>query len=456
MNFLYNDDCMEKNKTELNIDKEREKMSAFTIQDIHAIEILDSRSNPTLRVTVTTENGISGSAGVPSGASTGEHEAHELRDNDERYNKKGVMKAVNNVNTEIAEFLCGNFDVTNQIGVDSAMLHLDGTENKKRLGANAILGVSLACAHAAAKALHIPLYRYIGGVNAHFMPTPMMNILNGGSHADNSVDFQEFMIMPVGAKSFAEAVRIGSEVFNALKKALHAGGHNTAVGDEGGFAPNLRSNREAVEYIMQAISDAGYTPGTDVMLALDVASGEFYNKSTGLYELKGENKTFSRDEMIGFYKELCDHYPIISIEDGIDQNDFEGTAILTKAIGNKVQLVGDDLFVTNVKRLKRGIAAGAANAILIKPNQIGTLTETLNAIETAKRAGYTAVVSHRSGETEDTTIADIAVGMNAGQIKTGSLSRSERTAKYNRLIEIERELFGNAVYSGSEAFYNLK
>ncbi|MBQ2676380.1 MAG: phosphopyruvate hydratase [Clostridia bacterium] len=426
------------------------------IKSINAIEILDSRSNPTLQVTVTTYSGACGVARVPSGASTGEHEAIELRDNDKsRYGGKGVLKAVENVNGEIADLLSDKYDVTNQLEIDRALIELDGTENKARLGANAILGVSLAVAHAAADFLSLPLYRYLGGVNAKVLPTPMMNILNGGQHADNSVDFQEFMIMPVGAKSLTEAVRMGSEIFNALKNVLKQNGHNTAVGDEGGFAPNLSSNREALEYIMKAIDTAGYKAGEDVMLALDVASSEFYDKQNGKYHLQGENKTLSSDEMIEFYKQLCADFPIISIEDGLDQNDWESIKKLTDAMGNKLQLVGDDLFVTNTKRLKKGIEMGAANSILIKVNQIGTLTETLDAIEMAKRAGYTAVISHRSGETEDTTIADIAVAVNAGQIKTGSLSRTDRIAKYNRLIAIESQLKENAVYEGKDSFYNL-
>lgn len=426
------------------------------ISEISALEILDSRGMPTVKVTVYTESGACGSACVPSGASTGEHEAHEKRDGEQRYLGKGVRMAVDNVQGEIASLLCGKFDVTNQRAIDSGMCQLDDTANKSRLGANAILGVSLAAAKAAANELKIPLYRYIGGENAHVLPTPMMNILNGGRHADNALDFQEFMIVPCGAGSFSEAVRMGSEVFWSLKKVLHDKGMLTAVGDEGGFAPPIGSNDEAIELIISAVENAGYTPGEDIMIALDVASSEFYNEETQKYDLAGEQKSLTSLELIERYNALCSKYPIISIEDGINENDFGGTAELTKQIGGKVQLVGDDLFVTNVTRLKDGIRLNAANSILIKPNQIGTLTETLDAIETAKRAGYTAVISHRSGETEDTTIADIAVGTNAGQIKTGSLSRSERCAKYNRLLEIESQLGNTCVYSGKNAFYNLK
>lgn len=426
------------------------------ISKITASEILDSRGNPTLKVKVITEYGASGVACVPSGASTGEHEAHELRDGTERYNKKGVLVAAGGVDTKINDEISGKFSVFEQRKIDNAMCKLDGTPNKSNLGANAILGVSLATAHAAANTLDIPLWQYIGGISAHLLPTPMMNVLNGGSHANNSVDFQEFMIMPVGEKALCEAVRAGSEIFHALRKLLDENGHSTAVGDEGGFAPMLSSNREALEYLMRACERAGYTPGHDIMFALDVAASELYSKSEELYVLNGENKKLDRDEMIDMYQQLCNDFPIISIEDGIDQNDFEGTALLTQIIGDKVQLVGDDLFVTNVKRLEKGIAHGAANSILIKPNQIGTLSETIDAILTAKRAGYTAIMSHRSGETEDTTIADLAVALNVGQIKTGSLSRSERVCKYNRLMEIEKQLSVSGKYCGFDAFYNLK
>lgn len=427
------------------------------ITAIQALEILDSRGNPTLEVEVTTESGAYGRAMVPSGASTGEHEAVELRDGDKsRYLGKGVTKAVANVNEVIAPALVGSYDVTEQIAIDTKMIEMDGTENKGKLGANAILGVSMAVAHAAADYHGLPLYQYLGGVGAKQLPTPMMNILNGGSHADNSVDFQEFMIMPVGAPTFREAIRMGAEVFHALKKVLHGKGYNTAVGDEGGFAPNLGSNREAVEVIIEAIKAAGYKPGDDVKIAMDVASSEFYNKATGKYDLAGEGKSLTASEMVDFYESLVREFPIISIEDGLDENDWDGYKMLTERLGGKVQLVGDDFFVTNTKRLQRGIELGLCNSILIKVNQIGTLTETFNAIEMAKRAGYTAVVSHRSGETEDATIADIAVATNAGQIKTGSMSRTDRIAKYNRLLKIESQLGAAAVYDGLNSFYNLK
>lgn len=426
------------------------------IVEVKAMEILDSRATPTVRVSVKTKSGAVGVACVPSGASTGEHEAHELRDCEERYLGRGVLKAVDNINTEISSLLCNKFDSAEQRAIDSALCQLDDTKNKSRLGANAILGVSLACAKAAANANHMPLYRWLGGVNAHTLPTPMMNILNGGRHADNSLDFQEFMIMPVGAETFADAVRIGSDIFWVLKGLIHERGLSTAVGDEGGFAPNISSNEEALDLIAKAIETANYTPGEDVMLALDVASSEFFNPDTQKYDIKGEGISLSSLELIDKYKELCKKYPIISIEDGINENDFGATVELTRQIGSKVQLVGDDLFVTNTERLNEGIRLKSANSILIKPNQIGTLTETLDAIETAKKAGYTAVISHRSGETEDTTIADIAVATNAGQIKTGSLSRAERTAKYNRLMLIEQELKSSAEYAGKNAFYNLK
>lgn len=424
------------------------------IQSVYAREVLDSRGNPTVEVEVTGDDGSFGRAIVPSGASTGVHEAVELRDGDAtRYNGMGVSKAVDNVNTIIAKEVIGK-EVTSQREIDEMMIALDGTPNKGKLGANAILGVSLAVARCAANSLHMPLYRYIGGANAHVLPTPMMNIINGGAHADNNVDFQEFMIMPVNAPSFKEAIRMGAEVFHALKKVLKGKGLNTAVGDEGGFAPNLASNEEAIQTILEAIETAGYQPGVDVKLAMDVASSEFYQD--GKYTLPGENnKTFTSKELVDFYVELCDKYPIISIEDGLEQDDWEGWDYLTEKLGSRVQLVGDDFFVTNTERLKKGIEKGVANAILIKVNQIGTLTETLEAIEMAQKANYTAVVSHRSGETEDTTIADIAVATNAGQIKTGSASRTDRIAKYNQLMRIEDELGKQANYAGVEAFYQL-
>lgn len=424
------------------------------ITSVYAREVLDSRGNPTVEVEVKCCDGAFGRAIVPSGASTGVHEAVELRDDDKnRYLGKGVSKAVANVNDEIAEKVIG-MDVFDQRKIDKLMIDLDGTPNKGRLGANAILGVSLAVAKAAADSLDIPLYRYIGGANAHIIPTPMMNIVNGGAHADNNVDFQEFMIMPVSAPTFKEAIRMGAEVFHSLKSVLKGKGLNTAVGDEGGFAPNLASNEEAIQTILEAIEKAGYKPGEDVKLAMDVASSEFYKD--GAYTLPGENnRTFTSHELVDFYVELCDKYPIISIEDGLDQDDWEGWDYLTKKLGGKVQLVGDDFFVTNTKRLAEGIEKGAANSILIKVNQIGTLTETLEAIEMAQKAKYTAVVSHRSGETEDTTIADIAVATNAGQIKTGSASRTDRIAKYNQLMRIEDELGEDAIYSGVSGFYQL-
>ncbi|MDR1409861.1 MAG: phosphopyruvate hydratase [Oscillospiraceae bacterium] len=426
------------------------------IAKIQALEVLDSRGNPTIEVEVRTENGAYGRAMVPSGASTGEHEAIELRDGDKsRYGGKGVLKAVNNVNDLIAPALVGQYAVTDQLGIDRAMIALDGTENKGKLGANAILGVSLAVAHAAADYHDLPLYQYLGGFNAKQLPTPMMNILNGGSHADNSVDFQEFMIMPVGAATFAEAIRTGAEVFHALKAVLAAKGENTAVGDEGGFAPNLKSNREALEVIVEAITKAGYKPGDDVKIAMDVASSELYNKADGKYHLDGEGRVLTADELIDLYEGFINDFPIISIEDGLDENDWGGYKKLTERLGSRVQLVGDDFFVTNTKRLAKGIKLGLCNSILIKVNQIGSLTETFEAIEMAKRAGYTAVISHRSGETEDSTIADIAVATNAGQIKTGSMSRTDRIAKYNRLLKIESQLVAGAVYGGLASFYNL-
>ena len=426
------------------------------ISSVYARQILDSRGNPTVEVEVTTEEGGFGRASVPSGASTGEWEAVELRDGDKDYYLgKSVLKAVNNVNEIIAEELEFAYDVSDQIGIDKAMIELDGTENKGKLGANAILGVSLAVAKAAADEQGVSLYNYIGGANAKLLPTPMMNILNGGEHADNSVDIQEFMIFPLGAESFSHALQMGAEVFHSLKKVLSNKGYNTAVGDEGGFAPNLKSNEEALEIICEAIKEAGYEPGKDVYIAMDCASSEFYNKEDGKYHLDGEGTVKTEDEMIDWLEELVGKYPIISIEDGLDENDWEGWAKLTKRLGNKVQLVGDDLFVTNTKKLEKGIKEGVANSILIKVNQIGSLTETLNAIEMAKEAGYTAVVSHRSGETEDTTISDLVVAVNAGQIKTGAPSRTDRVAKYNQLLRIEDELFDTAQFKGLKAFYNI-
>ena len=426
------------------------------ITDVYARQILDSRGNPTVEVEVYTEDGGFGRASVPSGASTGEWEAVELRDGDKNYYLgKSVLKAVENVNEIIAEELEFTYDVTDQIGIDNAMIELDGTENKGKLGANAILGVSLAVAKAAANELGVPLYNYIGGTNAKLLPTPMMNILNGGEHADNSVDIQEFMIFPLGAESFAQALQMGTEVFHSLKSVLSSKGYNTAVGDEGGFAPNLKSNEEALEIICEAIKAAGYEPGKDVYIAMDCASSEFYNKEDGKYHLDGEGTVKTEDEMIDWLEELVGKYPIISIEDGLDENDWEGWAKLTERLGNKVQLVGDDLFVTNTNKLEKGIKEGVANSILIKVNQIGSLTETLNAIEMAKEAGYTAVVSHRSGETEDVTIADLVVAVNAGQIKTGAPSRTDRVAKYNQLLRIEDELADDAKFKGIKAFYNI-
>ena len=426
------------------------------ITSVYARQILDSRGNPTVEVEVTTEEGGFGRASVPSGASTGEWEAVELRDGDKDYYLgKSVLKAVENVNEIIAEELEFTYDVSDQIGVDRAMIELDGTENKAKLGANAILGVSLAVAKAAADEQGVSLYNYIGGTNAKLLPTPMMNILNGGEHADNSVDIQEFMIFPLGAESFAHALQMGAEVFHSLKKVLSNKGYNTAVGDEGGFAPDLKSNEEALEIICEAIKEAGYEPGKDVYIAMDPASSEFYNKEDGKYHLDGEGTVKTADEMIDWYEELVGKYPIISIEDGLDENDWEGWAKLTQRLGKKIQLVGDDLFVTNTKKLEKGIKEGVANSILIKLNQIGSLTETLNAIEMAKEAGYTAVVSHRSGETEDTTISDLVVAVNAGQIKTGAPSRTDRVAKYNQLLRIEDELFDTAQFKGLKAFYNI-
>jgi enolase len=416
------------------------------IIDIHGREVLDSRGNPTVEVDVTLESGAKGRAAVPSGASTGAHEAVELRDGDKkRFGGKGVRKAVDAVNGEIFDALSG-FDSEDQLAIDRTMIELDGTPNKGRLGANAILGVSLACAKAAAAELDMPLYRYVGGVFARTLPVPMMNIINGGAHADNPIDIQEFMIMPVGAASGAEAIRVGSEVFQALKKQLKDAGHNTNVGDEGGFAPNLASTDEALGFVMKAIEAAGYRPGDDVYLALDCASTEFFKN--GRYHLEGEGKTLDSGGMARYLADLASRYPIISIEDGMAEDDWEGWATLTREIGGKVQLVGDDLFVTNPKRLADGIARGVANSILVKVNQIGSLSETLEAVEMAHRAGYTSVLSHRSGETEDSTIADLAVATNCGQIKTGSLSRSDRLAKYNQLIRIEEELGPSARFAG--------
>ena len=416
------------------------------IIDIYGREILDSRGNPTVEVEVVLETGASGRAAVPSGASTGVHEAVELRDGDKgRYNGKGVLKACDSVNGEIYEALSG-FDAEDQLEIDTTMIELDGTENKSRLGANAILGVSLASAKAAAEEAALPLYAYMGGVHAHQLPVPMMNIINGGEHADNPIDIQEFMIMPVAAPSIAEAVRMGSEVFHALKKGLSDAGHNTNVGDEGGFAPGLKSANEALDFIMKSIEAAGYKPGADVMLALDCAASEYYKD--GKYVLAGEGKTLDADGNVKYLEALVDAYPIISVEDGMAEDDWDGWKALTEAIGGKCQLVGDDLFVTNPVRLAQGIEQGIANSILIKVNQIGTLSETLEAVQMAHKANYTAVISHRSGETEDATIADIAVATNAGQIKTGSLSRSDRLAKYNQLIRIEDELGPVAKYAG--------
>jgi len=423
------------------------------IRSIHAREILDSRGNPTVEVDVFLESGDLGRAAVPSGASTGEHEAIEIRDGDKkRYWGKGVTRAVANVNEKITPALVGH-DVFDQRGIDRLMIELDGTPNKSQLGANAILGVSLAVARAASSLLEIPFYRYLGGCNAHLLPVPLMNILNGGQHADNNLDFQECMIVPHGASTFREALRMGAEVFHSLKKVLSDQGKNTAVGDEGGFAPAVESNEEGLAVIMQAIEKAGYMPGEDISLALDAASSEFYDKEAKVYVLEAEKKPRkSPAELVDFYAELCDKYPIVSIEDGMDENDWEGWKLLTEKLGGKVQLVGDDLFVTNRERLVQGIEQGIANSILIKLNQIGSLTETLDVIEIAKKAHYTNVISHRSGETEDSTIADLAVAVNAGQIKTGSLCRTDRMVKYNQLLRIEEELNGGAVYLGKKVF----
>ncbi len=424
------------------------------IVDIVARQILDSRGNPTVEVDVVLEDGSLGRAAVPSGASTGAHEAVELRDGDKKvYQGKGVLKAVEAVNTEIIEAI-GGMDAEDQIAIDETMIELDGTPNKARLGANAILGVSLAVAKAAAEASALPLYRYVGGTQARVLPVPMMNIINGGMHADNPIDFQEFMVMPVGADSIADAVRMGSEIFHTLKKGLHDAGHNTNVGDEGGFAPNLPSAEAALDFIMASIEKAGYKPGKNVYIGLDCASTEFFKKGSYVYE--GEGKTRSSKEQAEYLAKLVKDYPIISIEDGMAEDDWEGWKIVTDLIGNKCQLVGDDLFVTNVERLSQGIEKGVANSLLVKVNQIGTLSETLAAVDMAHRAGYTAVMSHRSGETEDSTIADLAVATNCGQIKTGSLARSDRLAKYNQLIRIEEMLGPQAIYAGSEAIKALR
>jgi len=426
------------------------------IIDVYGREVLDSRGNPTVEVEVTLESGAMGRAMVPSGASTGAFEAVELRDGDkDRYLGKGVRNAVDHVNSEIADELVG-FEADDQRAIDDAMIALDGSDNKGVFGANAILGVSLACAKASAEEAALPLYKYVGGPNAHVLPTPMMNILNGGVHADNNVDFQEFMIMPVGAPTFAEALRWCAEIYHTLKKVLHDAGLGGGVGDEGGFAPNFKTNKEPLEYIVKACEAAGYAPGTDIMFAMDPASTEFYNAETGKYVLAGEGRELSSEEMVDYWAALVDEFPIISIEDGMAEEDWDGWKALTDRIGDRVQLVGDDLFVTNSKRLAKGIELGCANAILIKVNQIGSLTETLEAIELAKTHGYACVMSHRSGETEDTTIADLAVACNTGQIKTGAPCRSDRVAKYNQLIRIEEELETQAVYAGMSAFYNIK
>jgi enolase len=423
------------------------------ISDVYARQILDSRGNPTIEVEVTLENGVVGRAAVPSGASTGAFEAVELRDGNEKiYKGKSVLKAVENVNSVINKEIIG-MEITDQVGIDQTLIELDGTPNKSKLGANAILGVSLACAKAAAQDLGIALFNYIGGFDARVLPVPMMNILNGGKHADNNVDIQEFMIMPTGGHSFAEALRIGTEVFHTLKSVLKAKGYSTAVGDEGGFAPDLKSNEEAIQVILQAIEEAGYTPGRDVFIALDVAATELF--ANGKYYFKGENIERTAVEMIGYYKELVEKYPILSIEDGLAEEDWEGWVGLTKELGNRVQLVGDDIFVTNTERLEKGISMGVANSILIKVNQIGTLTETVNAVKMAERAGYTSVISHRSGETEDTTIADLVVALNTGQIKTGAPSRTDRVCKYNQLLRIEEYLGNTGEFLGINSIYNI-
>jgi len=426
------------------------------IIDVYGREVLDSRGNPTVEVEVTLESGAVGRAMVPSGASTGAFEAVELRDGDKgRYLGKGVLTAVDHVNSDIADELVG-FEADDQHAIDDAMIALDGSDNKGVFGANAILGVSLACAKASAEEAGLPLYKYVGGPNAHLLPTPMMNILNGGVHADNNVDFQEFMIMPVGAPSFAEALRWCAEIYHTLKKVLHDAGLGGGVGDEGGFAPNFKTNKEPLEYIVKACEAAGYKPGTDIMFAMDPASTEFYDAEKKKYVLAGEGRELTSEEMVDYWAALVEEFPIISIEDGMAEEDWDGWKALTDRIGGKVQLVGDDLFVTNSKRLAKGIELGCANAILIKVNQIGSLTETLEAIELAKTHGYACVMSHRSGETEDTTIADLAVACNTGQIKTGAPCRSDRVAKYNQLLRIEEELDSQAVYAGMSAFYNIK
>ncbi|MCX6176257.1 MAG: phosphopyruvate hydratase [Bacteroidetes bacterium] len=420
------------------------------ITHIQARQILDSRGNPTIEAEVFTEDGGFGRAAVPSGASTGIHEAAELRDNEmDVYLGKGVMQAVENVNGQISEALEG-MEVCAQNEIDAMMIDMDGTPNKSRLGANAILAVSLACARAAADELGMPLYKYVGGVNANVLPVPMMNILNGGAHADNKIDFQEFMVMPVKAESFSHGLRMGVEVFHHLKSVLKSAGYSTNVGDEGGFAPNIQSNEEAIEIVLRAIEKAGYRPGEDIFIAMDAATSEFYDEKTGLYTFKkSDGRVFTGDQMVDYWADWCNRYPIVSVEDGCAEDDWSSWKKLTDAVGSKVQLVGDDLFVTNVDRLQRGINEGIANSILIKVNQIGTLTETLNAIQLATRHSYSNVISHRSGETEDSTIADLAVAMNSGQIKTGSASRSDRMAKYNQLLRIEEELGENAIYAGS-------
>lgn len=424
-----------------------------TIVDVHARQILDSRGNPTVEVEVTTEDGYFGRAAVPSGASTGKHEAVELRDNDKsQYLGKSVNKAVSNVIEEIADELIG-LDATEQVYIDKLLIELDGTENKSKLGANAILGVSLAVAKAAAEACGQPLYRYIGGVNAATLPVPMMNILNGGSHADNSIDFQEFMIMPIGAPTFSEALRWGAEVFHNLKTVLKKNGYSTNVGDEGGFAPNIKSNEEAIEIVLKSIEVAGYRPGEDIVIAMDAAASEFYNEEEKVYHFhKSSGDKLTSSEMVGYWKSWVDKYPIVSIEDGLAEDDWDTWVEMTRVLGNRLQIVGDDFFVTNTKRLREGIARNAANSILIKVNQIGSLTETIQAVDLATRNAYTSVMSHRSGETEDTTIADLAVALNTGQIKTGSMSRSDRIAKYNQLLRIEEELAEAAIYPGAGIF----
>ena len=426
------------------------------IEDLVAREVLDSRGNPTVEVEVLLDDGTEGRAIVPSGASTGVHEAVELRDGDKgRYLGKGTLTAVKNVNEIIADEIVG-MDPFDQPGLDKVLIELDGTPNKGKLGANAILGVSLAVARAAAESIGLPLFQYLGGVNAKVLPVPMMNILNGGSHADNTVDIQEFMIMPVGASCFREALRMGAETFHNLKKILKDRGLNTNVGDEGGYAPDLKTNEEAIQVIIEAIKQAGYEPGKDICIALDCAASEFYDEEKNVYDWKGEGRVMTAAELCAFYEDICSKYPVLSIEDGMAEDDWDGWKLLNEKIGDRVQLVGDDLFVTNTERLKRGIEEKAANSILIKVNQIGSLTETLDAIEMAKKAGFTAVVSHRSGETKDTTIADLVVGVNAGLIKTGSASRTDRICKYNQLLRIEEMLGDAAQYAGMDAFYNLK